>query len=189
MADRKTYNSVSDMVQEASGNDGFAAAYERRLADRRVIKDLMIKRAMSGLSQKDIARSFGCTQSRISKLENMTDGELTLGDLAKYSGALGLHLRITLGPEESKPVARNGYVSFEICGNGAPGVETCKTKSIDALRAPSFRCSRNDVCRMTAVVQCGHDRRITAIAKLERHIRALVATSGTASWMGRKPLS
>ena len=120
MGEKKTYNSVSEMVNEASGKYGFATAYERRLADRRIIKELMIKRATSGLSQKDIALSFGCTQSRISKLENMKDGELKLGDLAKYSRALGLQLRITLGPEESTPVARNGYVSFEICGNGGP---------------------------------------------------------------------
>ena len=83
-----------------------------------MIKDLMIKRATSGLSQKDIARSFGCTQSRISKLENMTDSELTLADLAKYASALGLELRITLAPKDSKPVARNRSIAFEVCADG-----------------------------------------------------------------------
>jgi predicted XRE-type DNA-binding protein len=118
MAKRKTFSSVSEMVHEASGDDGFAAAYERRLAERRIIKDLMIKRATSGMSQKDIARSFGCTQSRISKLENMTDSDLTIGDLAKYSRALGLELRITLAPKDSTPAARNRSIAFEVCADG-----------------------------------------------------------------------
>jgi predicted XRE-type DNA-binding protein len=118
MAKRKTFSSVSEMVHEASGDDGFAAAYERRLAERRIIKDLMIKRATSGMSQKDIARSFGCTQSRISKLENMTDSELTIGDLAKYSRALGLELRIALAPKDSTSAARNRSIAFEICADG-----------------------------------------------------------------------
>jgi transcriptional regulator with XRE-family HTH domain len=117
------------MVHEASVDGGFAAAYERRLSERRIIKDLMIRRATSGLSQKDIARSFGCTQSRISKLENMTDSELKLGDLAKYSRALGLQLRITFAPNDSTPAARNGSIAIEICADDRRRPSTASTRA------------------------------------------------------------
>lgn len=51
--------------------------------------------ATQGLSQKDVALKLGCTQSRISKLESMTDADLRIGDLSKYAEVLGLELRIT----------------------------------------------------------------------------------------------
>ncbi len=129
MAKTETYHSVSEMVHEASGDEGFAAAYERRLAERRIIKDLMIKRATSGLSQKDVARSFGCTQSKISKLESMTDSELTIGDLAKYSRALGLELRITLAPKDSTPIARNRSTACEICADDGRQSSPARTRA------------------------------------------------------------
>jgi transcriptional regulator with XRE-family HTH domain len=101
MARARTYRSVLELVRETSGSSEFADGLERKLAERRIIKELMIRRAGYGLSQRDVAHRFGCTQSRISKLEAATDRELTLGELAKYAQAIGLHLRITLQPSDS----------------------------------------------------------------------------------------
>jgi len=102
------------MVRETSEDPSFAESFEKRLQHRRITKDLMVQRAVHRLSQKEIAERIGCTQSRISKLETTTDAELRLGDLARYSDALGLRVKILLEPKESTPVARVKSLAFQI---------------------------------------------------------------------------
>jgi predicted XRE-type DNA-binding protein len=55
------------MVRETSGDPSFQELFENRLQARKIVKDLMVQRAMRDLSQKEIAEKIGCTQSRISK--------------------------------------------------------------------------------------------------------------------------
>jgi transcriptional regulator with XRE-family HTH domain len=94
---KKKYTTVAQVVRETA-EGSFAQAFEERLSDRRLVKDLMILRAGRGLTQADVAEKMGCTQSRISKLESAKDVDLTLGDLAKYAEAVGFRLTITLKP-------------------------------------------------------------------------------------------
>jgi transcriptional regulator with XRE-family HTH domain len=102
---KKTYESVSQMVRETA-DDAFAQAFEERLRERRIIKELAVLRAGRGLTQADVAEEMGCTQSRISKLESARDADLTLGDLARYAGAVGFRLGVVLEPRETTPVGR-----------------------------------------------------------------------------------
>ena len=79
----KTYQTVTQMVRETAGSDdGFAEEFEKRIADRTIVKYLSILRASRGFTQNDIAGKFECTQGRISKLESSADEDLRLGELA-----------------------------------------------------------------------------------------------------------
>ena len=109
MNKHKAYTSVSDMVHDLAGDKAFAKDFENRLARRQVVKRLFALRSSRGMSQKDIADKFGCTQSRISKLESDDDSDLRLGDLRDYAAALGLELRIVLSPEGQTPVEEIKY--------------------------------------------------------------------------------
>jgi transcriptional regulator with XRE-family HTH domain len=102
----KTYTSVSQLVRETSEDRSFVDAFNERLSQRRILKDLMALRAARGLSQQDIAEKLGCTQSRISKLETAADADLRLGDLAGYAAALGLRPVIVLEPKNATAVDR-----------------------------------------------------------------------------------
>jgi predicted XRE-type DNA-binding protein len=106
MPKQKAYRSVPELVREISGSTSFADGFESRLVNRRIVKDLMVLRATQGLSQKDVALKLGCTQSRISKLESMTDADVRIGDLSKYAEVLGLELRITFEPTNRSPATR-----------------------------------------------------------------------------------
>jgi transcriptional regulator with XRE-family HTH domain len=110
----KLHTSVSQMVHETSDDPSFKDMFEKRLRTRRIIKDLMVHRAVHRLSQKDIAEKIGCTQSRISKLESTSDADLRLGDLARYSNALGLRVRIVLENEKMNSVTRVKSLAFQI---------------------------------------------------------------------------
>jgi transcriptional regulator with XRE-family HTH domain len=110
---QKTYKSVGQMVRETA-DGAFAQAFEERLRERRVVKDLMVLRARRGLTQADVAEKMGCTQSRISKLESARDVDLTLGDLARYAGAVGYRLGVVLEPTEMTAVGRVKRLASQI---------------------------------------------------------------------------
>lgn len=111
---KKARTSVSQMVRETSDDASFKELFEQRLRARRIIKDLMVQRAVHDLSQRDIAEKIGCTQSRISKLEQTNDADLRLGDLAQYADALGLRVNIILETKEWTPVTRIKKFAFQI---------------------------------------------------------------------------
>jgi transcriptional regulator with XRE-family HTH domain len=114
MNQKKNYKSVSQMVRETSDDPSFTELFEDRLHARRMIGDLTVQRAVHGLSQKDIAEKMGCTQSRISKLETTNDAELRIGDLAAYSDALGLRVRIVLESKNRDALTRVKNHVFQI---------------------------------------------------------------------------
>jgi transcriptional regulator with XRE-family HTH domain len=109
MNKRKAYTSVAEMVHDLAEDKTFADDFENRLARRQVVKRLFALRCSRGMSQKDVADKFGCTQSRISKLESDDDSDLRLGDLRDYAAALGLEMRIVLSPEGQTAVEEIKY--------------------------------------------------------------------------------
>lgn len=106
MNENRTYTNVEQMVRETSDDKSFADDFEKRLHGRRIVKDLMVRRATQGLSQKQLAEKLGCTQSRISKMESMTDVDLRLGDFVQYANALGFHVNIVLTRRRQTAVDR-----------------------------------------------------------------------------------
>ena len=112
MAKKKRHNNVSQMVRELSENKAFADDFEEQLERRQVVKGLMASRASLGLSQKDIADFLGCTQSRVSKLENGNDADLHLNDLAGYAAALGYDVTIAFTPKNWTAADEVKYHAF-----------------------------------------------------------------------------
>jgi len=86
------YSNVSEMVDAISDDDSFKEQFKERLHSRQIIRSLVAERASQGVSQSDIADELGCTQSRISKVENGFDLDLSLRDLAGYAKVLGKEL-------------------------------------------------------------------------------------------------
>jgi transcriptional regulator with XRE-family HTH domain len=104
--DKKGYASVEEMVRDlSSDDDAFAGGVCREIAARNIINHLMAMRATQGLSQKDIAERMGCSQSRVSKLENGKDDDLRIGDFHCYAEALGFQLLVLLGKKGQPPIA------------------------------------------------------------------------------------
>jgi transcriptional regulator with XRE-family HTH domain len=102
------------MVRATADDEAFADQFEQRTARRRVINHLVSLRAAMGLTQKDIAERMGCTQGRVSKLENSLDEAITVGDLRKYASALGLSTQFTLMPKETRAVDRVRFHAMQI---------------------------------------------------------------------------
>ena len=103
MADKKQYTSVSDVLRDVAPDDAFQADFDQHVAERRLIKELLALRAVRGLSQRNVADHVGCTQSRISKLENTRDADVRFGDFQAYADAVGCDLVAQPIPREMEP--------------------------------------------------------------------------------------
>ena len=74
----------------------------------------MAFRAVRGLSQGDIAKSMGCTQSRVSKLERGMDADIRLEDLGKYANAVNMELRLVFAERRDTIVDEVKFHAFRI---------------------------------------------------------------------------
>lgn len=113
MSQKKRYDSVSQMVKECSDSREFADSFEHLLSQRQLIKQLLVMRASKGLSQEDMAREMKCSQSRISKLENSTDGDLSLTDISSYLAPLGYQVELLVSRQNMGIVEQVKYHWFQ----------------------------------------------------------------------------
>lgn len=91
------YRNVEDL-RKASIVSAETARRVRATGERtKVITQLVCQRLSAGLSQKDVARRMGRTQSWVSKFEDRLDAELTLGDIRAYYQAIAGGLALEFG--------------------------------------------------------------------------------------------
>ena len=92
MGKKTRYTSVSEMLTEHAPDEKFREQFDEHAGRRRVIKRMMALRALKGMSQQDVAKQMGYSQSRISKLENGFDDDIRIGDMRSYVSSLGFRL-------------------------------------------------------------------------------------------------
>lgn len=77
----------------------FVSDLEERLKARQLVKMLVVLRARANLSQLELAKRIGCGQSRISKLENGVDSDVSFGDVWGYLQATGHAATLVVVPK------------------------------------------------------------------------------------------
>jgi transcriptional regulator with XRE-family HTH domain len=90
--------SVAELVDRTSDSRPLKETFKKIRASRKIVQALSIMRCAAGLSQADIGRSLGVTQSRVSKIEAGNDGSISLAELQGYAKALGRDLAILMPP-------------------------------------------------------------------------------------------
>ena len=91
----RTYRSVEEMLR-GHGYRRVAEAVRQLSAKTRLIDQLIVARVAAGLTQSQMAAKLRCSQSRISKIEDSQDADLSLGDIQAYARTVGLKLRLDL---------------------------------------------------------------------------------------------
>ena len=94
-ASGRTYRSVDDMLR-GSGYRRVADAVRQLSAKTRLIDQLIVARVAAGLTQAQMAAKLRCSQSRISKIEDSNDADLSLGDIQAYARIVDLKLQLDL---------------------------------------------------------------------------------------------
>jgi len=91
----RTYLSVDAMLR-GHGYRRVAEAVRQLSAKTKVIDQLILARVAAGLTQSQMAAKLRCSQSRISKIEDSQDADLSLGDIQAYARIVGLKLQLDL---------------------------------------------------------------------------------------------
>ena len=85
------------------------AEYERLKPEFEFLDQVLSARKAAGLTQADIARRIGTTQSAIARLESASGKHLpSLATLHKYANAVGCRVEIKLVKGRDLTVRRNG---------------------------------------------------------------------------------
>lgn len=84
------------------------------LDQRRMSRMLAVMRNRKKMTQAEAAEKLGWTQGRVSKLESKIDSEISIGDLAEYSQAIGLEMSVMFMPRNMKIVDRVKVHAHEI---------------------------------------------------------------------------
>lgn len=110
----QTYDSVEKMVDALWGQDEFAETVKKRIAQRRIVSTLQAMRVARNIPQSRIAEELQCSQSRVSKIENCDDVELTLKELEAYARVFDCDLNLLFSPRKATAVDRVKYHAYVI---------------------------------------------------------------------------
>lgn len=91
----RTYRSVDEMLRR-HGYRRVAEAVRQLSAKTKLIDQLIVARVAAGLTQAQMAAKLRCSQSRISKIEDSNDADLSLGDIQAYARTVGLKFQLDL---------------------------------------------------------------------------------------------
>jgi len=108
------YTSVADLVENISDDHSFNKSVEERVRSRQIVKTLVALRTAKGISQTQIATQLKCGQSRISKIENGVDADLSFGDVEAYGQVLGRELEISLMPQGMSLTDEVKFYAFQM---------------------------------------------------------------------------
>jgi DNA-binding XRE family transcriptional regulator len=102
--DKLAYKPVShnheEFLRESKKDEMFRKEYEALAPTYALIRELLLARQHSGLTQEAIAGKIGTTKSAISRLESGGKHIPSITTLRKYAEAVGCELEIKLVPKK-----------------------------------------------------------------------------------------
>jgi transcriptional regulator with XRE-family HTH domain len=114
-AKKTGFSSVADLARNAFNEDtDLVEELDAELSSRQVVRALFAMRSARNVSQAEIAAQLKCTQSRVSKIENGVDADLSVGELEAYARTLDCDLVLTFQKRHSTSVDRVKQHAFAI---------------------------------------------------------------------------
>ena len=108
------YTSVAEMAAGLLEDSTVQGEVNAHVAARRLVNRLVCERARRGLSQGEVAARMGVSVSKVSRLEDVQDDDLRLGDLRKYVQALGMNVSMLLSDDKLPAADRIKHCVFQI---------------------------------------------------------------------------
>lgn len=95
-------NTKEALKKMCEGNPELYRRVFEEVADSEFVRGLLMMRALSGLSHKDMAKAMGCSPQKVTRMEFSNDSDLKVGDIQKYLGALGYELVLVVQHKEKE---------------------------------------------------------------------------------------
>jgi len=129
----KKFNTINEMLEGLSEEQKFEEVTKKQIEGKQISKFLTLLRCRERLTQKQIAKKIGCTQSKISKIETSFDNELSISDLIDYAKALNLKLELGYRKSSVKIVDLIKYHASKISKYLNQLVDLAKDKKDDDI--------------------------------------------------------
>lgn len=114
-AKKTGFSSVADLARSAFKDDpDLVDELEEDLSSRQVVRALFAMRSARNVSQAEIASQLKCSQSKVSKIENGVDADLSVGELEAYARALNCDVVLTFQKRHSTSADRVKQHAFAI---------------------------------------------------------------------------
>ena len=101
MGNNNKYTSVSEMFAKHATPEE-SNELNQMIATRKLSKLLFSLRCTAGLTQAELAKKSGMTQSKISKIEHAADRDLSIGEILDYCTALNFHVNVGVMPADMR---------------------------------------------------------------------------------------
>lgn len=85
-------------LEKARKKQGFEEAYASLEDKYALVRELLVARSRSGLTQEEVAERMGTTKSAVSRLEAGSKHSPSVTTLKKYARAVGCEIEIRLVP-------------------------------------------------------------------------------------------
>jgi DNA-binding XRE family transcriptional regulator len=95
-------------LTKARKKKGFTEAYDNLEDEYLLVREMLLARAKSGLTQEAVAELMGTTKSAISRLESAGKHAPSITTLKKYAQAVGCDLQVKLIPTSSPTKRSSG---------------------------------------------------------------------------------
>lgn len=101
---------ISDLLNEMGIDKEIVKGVEKNIKNHSISQGLTTLRAKADLTQSEMAKKMGVSQSFISKLEVASNDQIKLGDFDKFVSTLGYELTITVSkPQNIAEKIKNTY--------------------------------------------------------------------------------
>lgn len=110
----KQYKSVSELLTDVSDDKEFNKSVEKEIENRQIGKALFAMRCKAGKNQAQVAQAMGCTQGKVSKMENSLDTDISIGDLVKYCSAVNMRVDVGFFDQRLRMVDMVKYHFFRL---------------------------------------------------------------------------
>jgi DNA-binding XRE family transcriptional regulator len=92
-------------LAKAKNRKGFRKAYENLHEEYAIVREMLMARSKSGLTQEVVAKIMGTSKSAVSRLESAGKHSPSLATLKKYAKAVGCHLEVKFVAKSSSKKA------------------------------------------------------------------------------------
>lgn len=91
------YTSVADLLRGEKACGKLQSEFAKLASQNRISTLLAVARSQAGMTQQDLAKQIGRTQSSVSKIERTPDRDITLGVIQDYAKATGSRFVLSCG--------------------------------------------------------------------------------------------
>lgn len=108
------YKNVVELINDVSDDKDFNKSVEEEIKTRKIAKTLIAMRCKAELNQAEVAKKIGCTQGKISKMENSLNADFSIGDLVKYCAAVNMRLEVGFFDRRLNMTDKVKYCYFQL---------------------------------------------------------------------------